>query len=202
MRAAMRLASDRSGWGSLGMADPNPWDVIPAPLGDPIEDAVYQSVGMALTGWEFVEEALAEIFSLLVGDDNLYRNRSPAVLAYGAIIGSGSRVEMIEAAAKGYFVTSPNEGLQSRLKALLTRAGRFGARRNEIAHGRLQLTGELGWFLYPAFYNSKKNPAAGTPTYRYSAKEIHIYRERFEELYDDLSEFVSDLRASIMARKT
>ena len=49
---------------------PAPWDIPPAPpSGDAHEDAISMAVGRALTSWEYVEEAYADIFAILVGAD-------------------------------------------------------------------------------------------------------------------------------------
>jgi hypothetical protein len=95
-----------------------PWDDRPHPKrGDKRASTTYEAVGRALTQWEYLETRLAELFSQLVGgewpaDDVPY---TPAVRAYGSVLGSAARMTMIEAAAKAHFQVYPNEALEKRL---------------------------------------------------------------------------------------
>jgi hypothetical protein len=85
---------------------PNPWDIPPSPpIGDIDGDAISIAVGRALTSWEYVEEAYADIFSVLVGaHQSADPEIIPALRAYGAVITSRGRAEMIEAAGRRAFL--------------------------------------------------------------------------------------------------
>ncbi len=117
---------------------PKPWDVPPPPkAGDKDETTLYAAIGRALTAWSELEERFASIFACLV----VAGEPEPAARAYGSVLTFRGQKEMIAAAAEAFFFLYPNEGrnegsqLQAALGELLTEAGNFAPRRNEIAHG-------------------------------------------------------------------
>ena len=75
------------------------------------------------------------LFATLVGSRSY-----AAIRAYGSVIAFRGRSEMVKAAASAYFHENPNRLSQKRLSDLLNLAGRYSARRNEIAHGLLTNT--------------------------------------------------------------
>jgi hypothetical protein len=94
-----------------------PWDVPPPPVrGDADKEVLFAAVGKALSSWETLEGRLALIFGHLVspkGDD------LPALRAYGALLTSHGRCELLLGAAEGAFFLSPNEQLHQALKGLI-----------------------------------------------------------------------------------
>jgi hypothetical protein len=178
---------------------PNPWDVPMFPdAGDESEDTLFASVGRALTGWEQFEQALARLFATLVGSRSY-----AAIRAYGSVIAFRGRSEMVKAAASAYFHENPNRLSQKRLSDLLNLAGRYSARRNEIAHGLLtplatamQNPMRKGYVLCPPDYATNKTEmmslTAGMPVgrslrwmapgYAYSSVEIDTFGQRFRDL--------------------
>jgi hypothetical protein len=104
---------------------------------------------MALTSWEFIETALADIFSVVVGEAAIgFIPRTPASMAYGTIVGFGGRADMLDAAARGFFRLSDKEKrnadfaqatnqIQGQFEVLLKEARAFAARQNDIAHGQV-----------------------------------------------------------------
>lgn len=116
-------------------------------------DDVFRAVGAALTQWEFVETAFAELFGTLLGAPG-----GSAARAYGVVTTSGARRDMIMQAAHGEF--PHDEALLAQIKDILSIAEVGSQRRNEIAHGavmRLDDRGEdRGCYLIPPTYVSKK----------------------------------------------
>ncbi|KAF0128503.1 MAG: hypothetical protein FD152_2312, partial [Xanthobacteraceae bacterium] len=124
-----------------------------APRGTEVMDDVFRAVGAALTQWEFVETAFAELFGTLLGAPG-----GSAARAYGVVTTSGARRDMISQAAQGEF--PHDEVLLAQIKDVLSIAEVGSQRRNEIAHGavmRLTDRGEdRGCYLIPPTYVSKK----------------------------------------------
>jgi hypothetical protein len=189
-----------------------PWDIRPKPeRGSANSDDVYRAVGMALTSWEYVENAVADIFVSVVGDPFESANKSPATRAYGAVTNFNSRADMVEAAAYAFLnpertkakadaqLLAHRTELREQFKTLLGKFRSFAGRRNDIAHGIVD-SNRLGSFLYPASYNAKKHPLEKADLtlhqralFCYAAEDIHYYRERFEDLYDELSAFCREV---------
>lgn len=179
----------------------NPWDIPPLPKrGDSTKSITYEAVGLALSNWEFFEGFLGLAFrTLLRADERIAANR-----AFGTLNAFRSRTDMVEAAADAYFAIHRAPRVQADLQSLLNRAGKFGARRNEIAHGRVgQFKGKHGkhdgWGLYPSFLSTRKRELAGTrrkqvweyiyirnpvmrPRYVYTSAEINAFAASFWDL--------------------
>lgn len=78
----------------------------------------------------------------------------------------------------------------------------FGARRNEIAHGRVYDLGEFGFQLGPNNTNPRKW-AAGTAKYQYGSADIAFYAEQFIALARRTQAFEIELISrDIAARRT
>lgn len=153
---------------------------------------------MALSNWELVERELAEIFSLFVGTPVfLTPLDEPAMRAYGSIASFSARNDMVEAAAKGFFHKSTASEAERKFRALLTECKGFAARRNDIAHGRVEfvLCGENPWWegphaflLLPGLFATKKYTLEHKPVYVYSTAEISFFSECFVRLSGKLKE--------------
>jgi hypothetical protein len=132
---------------------PQPWDVPPAPgSGDSHEDAISLAVGRALTSWEFIEEALADIFAIFVKADVADPEKAPALRAYGSVITARGRADMLQAAGEAHFFSNQAPQLESDFKAVLRSYRGFAGRRNDVAHGRAGQDSQNpahGWYLYP-----------------------------------------------------
>lgn len=164
---------------------------------------------MALTSWEYIELALADMFTLFIGAPEVSPPRDPAVRAYGSVASFNSRADMVDAAGEAYLhpprqpsdpkLEKFKDELRTNLRSLFKQVRGFGDRRNDIAHGIVS-SNQLGSFLYPPLYNAKKYPMGGGLTvherakFCYSAVEIHYYRQHFEDLYDRLQSFCTSLR--------
>jgi hypothetical protein len=176
----------------------NPWDVAPAPNeGDKSEDVTFAAVGRALSNWEYFEGYFSMVFSYLVGAG---AESLAAIRAYGTVMASSTRQQMVQSAAEVYFRRNPSTDLENKLRELLKLAEKFTGRRNEIAHGIVQPyffdKGEKGleqrgFVLYPAYYATRRRKFAGDPiehgdvitlTYVYSSIEIDAFGAEFREL--------------------
>jgi hypothetical protein len=175
--------------------DPPPaWSVLPrSKTGARTEEELYFAVGYALSAWELVEEGLAEIFALFIGAREAgppSSGHQPAIRAYASVISFNSRKEMVAAAAQAYFYRAgKDEPLKSQFGSLIDEAGGHAGRRNDIAHGRVQLSPGDGFYLLPGLYNSKKNPIGQPPTYAYDASQVHFYGEGFRILSQKLADY-------------
>lgn len=170
----------------------NKWDMPPLPeKGDWSECGLYESIGRALSAWEAFESDLAGVFTALLSPSLFLL---PAERAYGSILTFRGRSEMIEAAAEAFFIAKPNRRKHHILKAILKKAGRYSARRNEIAHG---IVGEYstpagkvqGLALMPSTYSTNKRYLAQRgrsyntmPRYAYTTSEIQYFEWRFRQL--------------------
>ena len=120
----------------------NPWDIPPHPSnGDFDESALFASIGRALTEWEQVEAACAELFAVLVSVSQRSAQHAPAIRAYGTVISFKARCEMLKAAATAYFHHRRKKKVrfEKQLKTLIDECLSFSARRNEIAHGQVSM---------------------------------------------------------------
>jgi len=170
----------------------NPWDVPPLPpKGDWSEDALYASIGRALSQWERFEIALADLFSAFLSPST---NSMPAQRAYGSIITSRGRIGMVKAAGDAYFLVNQNEAHERQFISIWKDACNYSSRRNEIAHGMAAPYSApdgpvRGLALLPPRYASNKLRLEGTterlretPKYAYTSVEISFFADRFHEI--------------------
>lgn len=136
--------------------------------GDANENDLFAAVGKALSRWELAENHMARLFGVLVESTSQASAR-----AFGTVVSSTGRREMLEKAAEVYFDSprfrthdaeiSPfrrkhDSGV---LKTLLKNYARAAERRNDIAHG---IVTEILWreprshghFLVPPDYNTRR----------------------------------------------
>jgi hypothetical protein len=188
MRTIAAMMAAASG-GIVGLEEfimGNPWDVPPVPeRGDDKPEPIYTAVGHALSTWELVEEELASLFALMVGQARRNPETQAAIRAYGSIVSSKARIDMLNAAAKGFFhgweKPETMESFANEFTDLMTMIGGWVGRRNDVAHGRVSRRPKRPDFiLMPSLYNSKKNSLSGTPSYAYSSNEIIIFRNQFD----------------------
>jgi hypothetical protein len=165
-----------------------PWQVVdPSPMGDPDERAIFDAVGRALTEWEGVEVECAKLFAVFVSARRKRTYHAPAVRAYGSIIGTRARSDMLQLAAESYFDKWPAKRLSFEKKCmdLIGEYKEYANRRNDIAHvavKRVFITRKArGIYLLPSFYNPKqfKNEEF---TYLYVSGDIIHYKQEFTKL--------------------
>lgn len=184
------------------MPSNNPWDVLPVmPKGDETPEALYRSVGVALTVWERLDEEQAGLFAVLTG-----ARGSAAVAAYGTVVSPAGRAEMVGAAARS--VLPDKLPLLATILTTVNEIGKLAGRRNDIAHGivtRFQQQNapasgapvlmELGHYLVPSASNTRKKLNSGAAAalifdpdrqgpiiiskYGYIAAQVDQYREHF-----------------------
>jgi hypothetical protein len=181
----------------------NLWDIPnPEPKGDPNETMIYTAVGAALSKWESVEAAAAEIFTVLVGAESAMTSLvvPPAVRAFGIVTSFPTRCEMITTAAKAFFSIHKEVASYERdIGDALSEAREYSNRRNEIAHGVVREvtnseTKEFeGYYLFPSFYNPKRFPVSRFPTYSYVAKNILYFAGRFDVMGQKLDAILNFL---------
>jgi hypothetical protein len=170
--------------------------------GDPLESTIFEAVGRALTAWEELEATLGIMYSTAIGIG--FNHSLPAIRAYGSVVAFKGRSDMIAAGLEAMFFMRPSGPMKTQLQAdmaaVLTRAGQFSTRRNEIAHG---VVGEhpnswqsgkdleMGYVLLPSAYATKKKDLANIGVlsmpyqeaqYYYSALEIGGFTQHFHNL--------------------
>lgn len=102
-----------------------------AGLDDTAEDT-YAAVGLALTEWEALEGALADLYSFFRGTP-FERN---VVLTFGQRFSTTvKRIAGLERAAARYFIAYPNQDDEGRFGDLMRKVERTSIRRHRIAHG-------------------------------------------------------------------
>ncbi len=181
-----------------------PWDIPPVPEdGDHDIFTTFAAVGRALTEWEHVEGALAQVFSFLVGAE--WTTTEPAVRAYGSVVSFQGRANMLDEAAAGYFHTRPNKLFETAFHQVISvECRKFSDRRNDIAHGRviagIGKSGRPGYFLTPSLSSTKKWKIGQPARYVYTSKEIEVFIVHFEKLYDRLSRLLQEMMVDAESR--
>jgi hypothetical protein len=168
--------------------DPNPFKKsVYSENGDEVARELYVSVGYALTQWELSESSLGTLFAAFVkptgGNHIPYR-------AFGNLLSSGSRRDMVLEAAETYFTYFPNEELFDKIEKTMRLYSDGSRRRDQIAHGVVMgdtvsiNPPKFIYFLRPSFYASR-NLAVLPPfksRYRLGSKDIDRYAECFGQL--------------------
>ncbi|ESY29457.1 MULTISPECIES: hypothetical protein [unclassified Mesorhizobium] len=176
----------------------NPWDVRPrADKGDATPDSIFFNVGVALTSWELLESALAELFDCLVsGSPNALQSNRSGIAAFIAVSSSSGRTQMLDAAI-------PRALKHSKFlvdaKALIQQVKDFGARRNEIAHGIVFDLNEVGFYLCPNNTNPnkwhRKGQSIGAATYQYTSGDLSHYISQFEALRSLCTALIANIQS-------
>jgi hypothetical protein len=173
---------------------PNAWDRPAWPsVGDGTQDDIYPAVGRALTAWCETEEAIAYLFSTVVEAGII---GAPVNRAYSSISGVRNRIRMVREAADAWFAQLGGCPKSDDLFRILTICEKWSERRNEIAHGGVDLDVDMtsnSWFLYPGYFTTKRQ--FGTRAeFRYTASQIDKIAEGFGALHEDLSALATELR--------
>jgi hypothetical protein len=167
----------------------------PAAKGDETAEPLFAAVGRALSNWEHTENQLANLFTVLVGAKVTRDRPSPAVRAYGTVVSFKGRIAMLEGAAKAYFLSHPDLGHSGQWSELGKQLEGFAERRNDIAHGSVELLFDLGverhlgFFLMPGLYVSKKYPTDEPPKYQLVAEQVMVFAQCFSDLADSVRYF-------------
>jgi hypothetical protein len=169
-------------------------------VGDASPDPIYVSVGKITSAWEGVESSLALIFSQLI--------QSPAgaiaVRAFGAVAGSSSRCDMIEAAIEAKIATSRSLSTNSdELSKQIGIVRKLSSLRNIIAHGYVvsekdgAFLGRLPpfetgpYFLTPAMYNTRKTTAKMGAKIWYSSNTLEEIHKSILELKTSIDQLIA-----------
>jgi hypothetical protein len=182
--------------------------------GDINPDAVYQAVGIALTAWESVEEALQSLFLKLckandAGSFNLLSK------LFGAVESSGTRRNLLKVAAGSYFENYRHIGeLFAEYNKIHNALSWAAARRDELAHGVVKGVRthsseghqDSGFFLIASAYNHRTNDfyaqieeddVLGLPfsrsRYRYTSSEIIELQQKFGNLLRFIFEYMGHI---------
>lgn len=161
------------------------------PYRDAQAHMIFNAVGQALTEWEQLENACAQLFAVLVSATRKRAYLAPAIRAYGTITSAATRKDMLVAAGKAYFASRPAtaQKFAAEFTELMQAYIEFASRRNDIAHGLVQrvfLTkrgvrpAAMGFYLTPSFYSAKfKNEQLA---YLYTSTDLIFYRQEFTKL--------------------
>jgi hypothetical protein len=172
---------------------PSPWDKptsAPNRRGDTDANALYRSVGRALSAWEFMEAHLGSVYAALTLAPS-ERYFAPAMRAFGTVTNTFSRAEMITHAAEAFFFLEYSRAkdecdvLHTELKEILKHYRGWAARRNDIAHGCVTESGHpdytrddqliiTTYTLCPSHGHSKKWMLHMEPMY--NSREFLIFR--------------------------
>lgn len=170
----------------------HPWDTPPRPArGDKDDWETFAGVGQALSQWEYFEGYLGLLYGLLTGDD---KATAPGMRAYGAVSAFGTRIDMINEAARAYYFIHGGTGNKA-IKDLTDTAKNFATRRNEIAHGIVQPyyiggVAPTGYALGPSRHATRKQKlrklddgsnGVGT-VYAYTSEELIYFMHQFDHL--------------------
>lgn len=169
----------------------NPWDIRERQeRGDNNSDDIFVKVGYALTLWEGLEAECAELFDVLVAG---YPTNRAAHSSYISVMASSARTQLLEAA----FLKAVHESdpIYSDIRKVIDSIGKTGARRNEIAHGRVYKLGEAGYFLGPNYTMKNRWAANGEAKYQYTAEDLDHYIEWFIRLSAACEILTETLRA-------
>ena len=198
----------------------NPWDVREAKKLESDPDALYLSIGRALSEWERMEVLLSHYFAFFCGGrDNLSARR-----AYGSVIAFSGRSSMLKKAAEAHFHLNRGHKMEATFLALTDRADKFSPRRNEIAHGIVAVIGFKAekaesdptkrieqllrtqlWLLTPSEYAANKHiltnatePASVLDTFESDSASKRKYAYSTVEI-DHYADQFTDLRADLWA---
>jgi hypothetical protein len=166
------------------MADDNPFrrPAELAKIGDKDANDIMLAVGNALSTWEHTERSFAHIFAKLVSPP---ASGFAAQRAYGTIVATAVRRQMIEAAAEVFFRNFPNPDAASELATLLEFYSTATGRRNDFAHGIVggDIIDEQFWrFLVPNTWGARSRRMNLQIDYRYSSEQIRDYEQKFRDL--------------------
>lgn len=189
-------------------------------VGENSADPLHLSVGRLLHTWEIAEQSLAVLFMVLT------ESRSGAAIrAFGAVIGSGTRCDMIDAAIEIFSLRPDREFDESSAYFITKTARRLAGLRNLVAHSsvvndngdsfQIQQSyyddANLKLFVSPAIYNTKKTTQIGYPKVWYNSATIdqmtmvingfqnHIFNYTFKDLLRD--ESMSDFAKFVISKQ-
>ncbi len=152
---------------------------------------IHTAVGDALTAWEFLEMEYAGVFDVLMG---VKTPSHASHRAYGAVMVSSTRREMLAAAAEAFFSVFPDTNAEKETTDVIKLHEKLAPRRNDIAHGIVQAfssrlahlpNAKETWCLFPAYTTTKavhigkEGRFPFEPKYAFTAQEIRRFAAYF-----------------------
>lgn len=169
---------------------------MPNPVtGDATDTELFETVGRALSSWEFVEGNLAILVAYFApaGEPRLQFMRM-----YGENTGFSYRVKAANKAANEFFATQVHDPLlAARVTSLISEYERLAPFRNDVAHGIVQQYAGGGFALFPAYHATKYRPILDEArewtgaAYIYSSVEIRAFMKEIAPLYEEAMQLVS-----------
>lgn len=166
-------------------------------------EITFAAVGRAIHQWEGVEAALAIIYSIFVGN----RRDSAVIAGFGVCYKiTRDRIQAVEDAGARFFVRSPDQGKEGRLRELLDDVVQLSGERHRAGHGRLRAlpipVDNVVSFDAPAgmrylwgaeIYSADR---LRTSWLGVGADEVLLWAYRFEALEKELLTYASNLAPS------
>ena len=140
---------------------------------------------------------MAERCDVLVAE---HPSNRAAFSAFTAVRTSSARTDLLEAA----YVRALPLGHPARddVARLINAFGKFGARRNEIAHGRVYDLDEHGYFLGPNNVMPHKWTDEGSAKYQYTSEDVAHYVDCFLSLLQRAKGVVAGLKFAAETKAT
>ncbi|MBC7770301.1 MAG: hypothetical protein H7124_16085 [Phycisphaerales bacterium] len=181
----------------------NPYDIQPMqPQGSP-QASLFRAVGRSLSAWEYMEYELSKLYEELIG-----ARTDGAGAGYGTLISGAARLQLVSQAAEYFPAATP--GSRKEIMDALKLVEKFGARRNDIAHGVCsKVKDHSGWYLIPTWYDTRKSPRGfemyskkfnfGVGLYAYNVEQIDAYADHFHAIRARIEPLVSSCRDELRA---
>ena len=167
----------------LSVVSSDPWLQRPRRLhGDPTPEAIFCSVGLALTLWETAESEISVAYAGLINSQNYRFDK------YFGIGSFNTRHKLITKAINLNVNSKDCSGFGVFIDLVL----KYSPRRHEIAHGRVCNIGEYGFYLAPNNVLSRNYPN-GEAAYQYTSEDILFYCNQFKHLGEAASHFAKRL---------
>jgi hypothetical protein len=166
---------------------PQPWDKPPYPPtnGDPSPAPIHTAVGMALSQWESLENAMTILFCGITGMPFFI-----AIQIYGSLPSSASKQSMIRAAGNARFHNAKE--YRGFFNTIMNVTGKFLERRNNIAHGFVTWR-DSGHYLTPPYHIGKNfDYISREEKYAFNSSDIERFTNYFGYLHIEMME-TSDL---------
>lgn len=158
------------------------------------EDDIYRLVGLALTNWAEVESELGTLFVISIGATN----KRAAYRSFFALHGFDSKLRVVNEAATGATYRMPE--LKTRWKSIHNRLDKHKDRRNDVAHGVVELGNENvilrsspGPHMYGGVNRSKKSNITSI----FDIKRLDDLAKSFAEDATQIMYFWSDLQDAL-----
>lgn len=181
----------------------NPYDIQPMQPNGSGQVYIFRAVGRALSAWEYMEYDLSRLYEELVG-----ARTDGAGAGYGTLVSGAARLQLVVQAAAFFPAATP--GSLKEITDVIKLVEKFGARRNDIAHGVVtKVAGRSGWYLRPAWYDTRKSPRGslsyskkynfGAGLYAYTAEQINAYADEFQAINKRLQPLIPEVSDQLLA---